>query len=787
MKQSKSVLDVLVRRRGVKRRKVHSALPLHDRVEVLTDRYGIPHIFAGDEHDLAMVFGYIQAEDRLWQMETIRRLASGRLSEIVGPSTVDVDHWVRLTGFPSIGKYVLARMDESVSEIFEAFVLGINSYIAETGNRLPLEFKASGASPEPWKLEDLAAPLAYFSWSQQTNYTQELLAVAARENMSESLWRELFPPYSSGPYQHEPFFERYGNLKFGNFIKPSLALSPDLSEMIGGSNNWVVRDHPDGPVFLANDPHLGVSIPPVWYTAHLSCPGNNEAGMYVPGNPLIILGRNEQVAWGVTTAMIDSTDLIAFRVDPEHPTRYFLGDELVEMTTRTELITVRGEAQREVTVYETIHGPVITQVERGVEAVAVLKWYGTLPAGAFDDTSLAGFHQLGRSKTVHEAIQGAKKIAMMGLNYVIGDSSGNIGRYTSGRVPLRHGYRGYLPADGSGGEGAWDGFVPAEEMPTSVNPLENRIVTANHKIVDDDYPYRISDTWCVSYRYDRINELLDDADKPSIALFQRMQADVYSKQAESIVPAILTYSYSDEKAVIAVGMLEGWDYKVTRESRAALIYEVFLVRFVEELTEGLLGRGISTYLFFMGYLQCCLELLKKTETGDAVAHKNAPELLQGRSLQSVCEKALAGTMDEIEAFCGDDRKAWVWGRFHRYYFRHAGATSRLTSWLLNRGPYPADGDHATVNVAIPRHARRTHDPDQYEIRHLPSMRFITSMAGTDDTYVVLPTGQSGRPGTSHYADMMPLYLKGKQARLPLSREGAEAVAVSKAVFRPGPR
>lgn len=776
-------MDFVVRRGGYKIPKKVSGLPLHENVEILEDRYGIPHIFAANEHDLAVAFGFVQANDRLWQMELIRRLATGRLSEILGPDLIEVDHWVRLAGFPRMCACALRNLEADTREYYLGFAKGVNAYISYAGRKLPLEYRSQKIRPEPWVLEDLSAAIAFNAWALQASYKQKILAVVACANLTESLWLELFPPYY--PVQNPPrnFFSTYGGLKFGKLIGPAMGMDPDLVESISGSNNWVTMNDAVAAPLLANDPHLGVAVPPVWYFAHLSCPTLNVAGVFVPGNPSIIAGRNAHVAWGLTNVMTDCTDLVAFRVDPSKPTHYYVAGRTQKMAKRTEKIPVADETPREVTIYETVHGPVITELAEGVEAAVALKWYGTAKDDVIADFTAKGFSGLARAQTALEADASVKHIGLLGNNFVFGDSGGSIGWRASGLVPIRDEYAGNLPADGSSGAGEWLGFIPNDEMPALSNPSKGHIVTANSNVTHDTYPHYITETWCAPYRYERICELLEETEEHSVETFRKLQLDTKSKQAERLVPGILAFSYTHADAELAARILSQWDYALTAESAAAAIYEVFLNKFSEVLLEERLGPGISMFIFLRGFLFSCVDVLL---AANADSRRDATSgLLDGRDLKDVCEEALVKTVAVIRNLCGDDDKKWTWGSIHRYWFRHPGADGRLSSWLLNRGPYPHGGDGATVNAAVPNSGKRTNNRDQYEITTIQSMRFVTRLDNIEETYIVGPMGQSGRPGTPHYGDMLKPYLDGELIQIPLSRSGAEKIAKSMSELTPG--
>ena len=775
MKAVKSILDVLVRRGpgGIPRRV--DGLPVQEKVEVFSDPFGIPHIFAANEHDLAVAFGFVQASDRLWQMELLRLLGAGRLSEALGPELADVDHWVRLAGFPQICANTINRIDDETRAYFQGFADGINAFLSHTGANLPLEFRSQGITPEPWKVSDLAGALAYNSWTQQASYKQKMLAVVARSSLTESLWKELFPPYMPDNLKKSSFFTDYGNLNIGKFIPSSLAFDPDLVETIGGSNNWAMMNQSVDAPMLANDPHLGVSVPPVWYFAHLSCPTLNVAGAATPGAPLIVIGRNDHVAWSVSNTMTDATDLVIFRVDPNKPTKYYVHDQLHEMECRQESIPIAGKAPKEVSIYTTIHGPVITELTPGTEAVVCLKWYGTNKAETIPDTTAEGLRLLGKAGSVDEASDAVRMISLLALNFIVGDDTGNIACITSGLAPVRKGYEGNLPVNGSAGDGEWTGFVPPDEMPLLKNPECGWVAAANNQIVDASYPHYISESWCAPYRVGRISDVLGKLDSLSVESFTKLQLDVFSKQAERIVRGIRSHTFSDADACLAAKMLSEWDHTVAAGSAAALVYEIFLQQLSEVLLEDLLGPGISMFLHLSTFIVSCVDVLFEVEPVG---------ILAGRSVQEVCEAALKRTVLLARELCGRDEKKWQWGFLHRYIFHHPGGTGGLTAWLLNRGPYPGDGDGATVRAAIHHTGKRTGSAERFEITHIQSMRMVTSLSGADETYVVSPMGQSGRPGTDHYADMVPLYLNGGFARLPLSRSGAEKIAVSRSELCP---
>jgi penicillin G amidase len=786
MKQYRSIFDFIVKAGPSDRNSTIADLPLIDPVTVKEDAFGIPHIYAENEHDLMVAQGFIHARDRLWQMETVRRLVNGTLSEIAGEDTFSLDCFTRLAGFKTLQERQHAALDPSERKLYGAYADGINAYIDFARPSFPLEFKGAGFDPAPWTFEDTGGSIILNSWFLQTNYLEEVLAVIVRDRVDETQWNELFGVYPGAEHKPEPFFKQFAHRKFGRFLPPVFAFFNSLGMLSGGSNNWVVANGPAGLPLLANDPHLESTVPQIWHFCHLHCPTLNVCGASLPSTPGIIIGRNDHVAWGLTNVMTDCCDLFIVEVDPDNPLRYKQGDNYVEMETETLRIPIKGKRSREFTFNRTVHGPVITACTPGIDAAAALTWYGTYRSdgaanGAGPETSLQALFAMNRSRTVNECILAGHLLKSVGQNIVIADVEGNIGWYACGNIPKRRGYTGRLPADGSSGTCSWDGFIDPTENPASVNPRDGRIVTANHKTVDHTYPYTITHSWVPPYRYEQISALLQQSGSHTVASFSLIQNNVYSKRAEKSLPVVLGFTYRDPKAREAAKLLEKWDCTMVKETTGGLIFQVFLLQFAEELLSELLGKAFPLYLMLMIIFYSVVDRFFAVSAG--VPAGNSSSLLGERTLQEVCEKGLTRTILYIENALGKNRKKWSWGALHRYLYKHIGGTNRVTAWLVNRGPYPAPGSTDTINVANVNLARTGEALKQFEVTAVPSMRFITSLADIDSSVIMGPMGQSGKPGFFHYADMIGPWREGRTTPLPLSREGVEAITVTETVLR----
>lgn len=771
-------------------------LPVSADVEILKDENGIPHIFAENEDDLFAAQGFMHAQDRLWQLETIRRLPRGRVSEVAGESMVDVDHFFLLAGFEEMRRGAISCLTEAERRILEAYASGINAFIKWTGKNLPLEFRSLKIVPAEWSVEDLCGVLPFTSWSLQMNYEQELLALLAHDRLDADLFNQLYPVEPGARLPRESFFEKFRNVRIAPLHPAALAFFPELarqseSEEVRApvalpghagsamSNCWAVAEGDDGAPILANDPHLAMMVPQIWHICHLHCPTLNVAGVSMLGFPGIILGRNERVSWGMTNVATDLVDLYVVKVDPEDPTRYFVGDEVHEMSREVTLIPIAGGATREVVVYRTVHGTVLSRMVKGSEAVAVLKWYGTLPQGTFVDTTGSCFLSLMRSRSVDEALEIGGRMKTAGQNLTVADLDGNVGWKATGLVPVRSGYTGRVPADGSDPGVGWTGFVPYEEMPSLKNPPAGLIATANNKTVSQDYPHHITYSWLATYRHDRIVSLVEGARSHTVETHSAIQMDIHSEQAERILPGLLALELSDINARGAQEILRSWDREMAPDSAGAAVFAVFLTEFETRIAESILGKYHVLFDFGSGFFYSPVDALLRGETADELL--SAAGFKEG-GIAALSEEALRRAMEFLSEALGPNRGSWRWGAIHSHLFAHAGASGRLREWMLNRGPFPAPGDMTTVNVSGYNPGRSGDSTTRYRAVTGPSMRFVTSMKDSDSTTIIAPMGQSGKPGNRHYDDMIERWLHGVRVPLPLTRGGAERIAKERVIL-----
>lgn len=753
-------------------------LPIKGEVEILRDRFGIPHIYAKNEHDTLFAQGYVHAQDRLWQMEMNRRLADGRLSEIAGPELVDIDYWVRILGIDKLRCGLAESLDSKSLSLAKSYVKGINEYIKQAGEELPLEFQSIRLTPKRWKVEDVFSIVALNAFFLETNLRQELLAIMARKNVDAAGWALIYPSSPDEELAEDKYYDQFRDLKIGEITPAALAFYSPSSKFKpgGGSNNWVVAKSKYGKPMLANDPHLGLMLPPVWYFCHLNNPVTNVAGSSMAGVPGIVIGHNEKVAWGLTNVMADIIDLYVLRVDRNDPTRYLVGDEYFPMERiKTTFGLPKGKSETR-TIYETRFGPVISEVKEGVDAVVALKWLGGLSASQIGDRSYRGMLGLNKANNVDEAIAAAGEFKLIIQNLVMADIDGNIAWHPMGAIPKRKGYSGRLPADGSSGKMDWDGFIPYNQRPSKVNPPEGWIATANQNTHENNYPHKFTHGWCAPYRHERISQLLQKYQDPTIEDFQMMQMDDYSLQANRLLPRLFNYSITGEKAKEALEHLKRWNREIEPDSAGALVFKVFLTTWAKELLGDELGDGLQIYYAnFSGPMLLHDTILDdpKSPFWDRIdtPEKETPEM--------ILAEALSGTIDWIEKEFGPDRERWRWGGVHAYFWNHPGAESKMEKKLLSRGPFGAPGDGFTINAAGFNPAK-----GGYGVQCIPSMRMIVPLDNLDRTMIVGPMGQSGQPGHPHYDDLLPFYLKGEAVPFPFTREAVETLTISRLILKP---
>jgi len=494
---------------------------LQNPVDVVRDKEGIPHIYAKSAHDAYFALGVVHAQDRLWQMEMNRRIAAGRTAEILGPKAVGTDRFLRTLGVRRNAQAIVQHLAPDARAALEAYAEGVNRYLAQRSGPLPPEFLLTGApAPAPWEAADSIAWMTMMAWDLSANWTQELLRMRLAQKLDMAHIQAFLPPYpGDAPLHTQDYTGLYRSLAglSSQLEKVSAIAPPSLVEGMG-SNNWVLggaRSRTGKPL-LANDPHLGLTAPALWYFAHLSAPGLNVIGATLPGLPAVIIGRTDRIAWGLTNTASDVQDLYIEQINPENPSQYRTPDGWADFEQRTETIRIKGEPDVQLAVRVTRHGPVISGalplVDRApIDArshVMAFSWTALRP----DDLTFQASLRLNRARDWEEFLSAMRDFGAPQQNVVYADVAGNIGFVAPARVPLRrrdNDLKGLAPAPGWDARYDWAGFIPFDELPRQYNPMSQQIVTANQKVVGPAYPHFLTSEWTLPYRANRIAAMLE--------------------------------------------------------------------------------------------------------------------------------------------------------------------------------------------------------------------------------------------------------------------------------------
>jgi len=737
---------------------------LSGRVEILRDPYGIPHIFAASVEDAQLALGFVHAQDRLWQMEMNRRIGSGRLAEILGPRALEADRFLRTLGVRRVAEANLRRYDKETLALLQAYAAGVNAFL-DSGPVLPPEFWLLRASPEPWTPADTVVWTKMMAWDLGGNWRNELLRLRMSKTMLRARVEEFFPPYPGDAPAKLP--ELIAEVE----ADATLASALDMLHFTGGaSNSWVLNGArtATGKPLLANDPHLGLTAPSLWYFAHMSAPGLEVIGASLPGVPGILLGRNERIAWGFTNTGPDVQDL-------------YLEKDDARFTVIEDLIKVRGAPDEKIRIRVSRHGPVISDVSRLAQEAAppghaiAMAW----TALAEDDMTVQAGARLQRAHNWTQFLAALRDFHAPQQNVTYADVEGNVGFIAAGKVPVRkpeNTLMGLAPAPGWDRRYDWAGSIPFEELPRLYNPASGAIVTANHKITPSGYPHYITSEWQAPYRARRIDELLAALPRHGTPSFARMQLDTVSLAARELLPKLLSTKPSSDHAKNALELLSAWDGNMEAARAEPLILvawwrELGRALFADELGEAFRPAWATRPAFVNNVLANRDGQSRWCDDVRTAKRETCAEVLQVS-----LEKAL----QDLRSRYGESRN-WKWGEAHEARLRHRPFTrdNWLRRWFDVAVPSP--GDAYTVNVG---RSDFQDDADPYSNRHAASLRAIYDLADPQASLFIHPGGQSGNPLSAHYRSFANAWARGEYAPMLTDRARLEAQGVQRLVLTP---
>jgi penicillin amidase len=761
-------------------------------VKITRDERGIPHIEAGNDEDLYFAQGYAMAQDRLWQMDLLRRTARGELSEMFGKATLEEDKLHRTYGFARLAESLEAKASPKARAVLKAYARGVNAYADSLDEKtLPPEFKLLGYKPRPWRPADSIVIGKIFAENLSSSYQIDL-GRAALADMPPERRAELMP--DSAPL--DVIVVGTDDVK-GNPTKPSRPASPpdessavshaqtraeilrDAARLLAASheslarvglymedaavsNNWVVsgKRTASGKPLLANDPHLDASAPSIWYMVHLKAPGMNVAGVTAPGAPGVVIGHNDQIAWGMTNLGPDVQDLYVEKFDAQKPTFYATPAGLHEAEVRHEEIKVRKNLTGSFADAETVpvdvtvtrHGPII--LERNGARYA-LRWTALdADAGEFD-----AFYKLNRARDWDEFRSALADYKGPTQNFIYADTRGHIGYYGAGVIPIRKSGDGSVPYDGSTDAGEWTSYIPFDELPHVYDPPSGLIVTANARVVGRSYPHFLTHHWADPFRARRIYDLLKDKQRLTADDFRAVQGDVYSiggaafaREAAKLLrqPGAIPAGLDAEKVAATAALLEAWDGRVTPDSLAPPLVGQMRVAFFRRL----LGEKYASQFNWGNFIFFDRAVVEHPAAWLPKEYKDYGELMRA---------CLLDARTNLARRLGADDTQWTWGRNNPVSFPHPLASVPFFGQPFVVKPFPLAGSGTRVGATV-------------DVGANVSMRLIADTSDWDKTQQGIGLGESGDPASPHWSDQLADWKAVTPHAFPFSAQAVAAAA-----------
>lgn len=719
-----------------------SLIGIDGQVEIVRDPNGVPHIFASTDHDAYFALGYVHAQDRIWQMEFQRRTGAGRLSEILGEATLDVDKFLRTLGTYRAARSAWSSLSIQSQSIVDAYVAGINAWLDE-GHTLPPEFLILGVEPDQWTAYDVIVWSKMMMWDLGGNWENELLRGLLMSAVGEERAGELMPGYPQSASTIISADSASSLLGVSSFLRDNL----QMGGLDVGSNSWVVGGSltDSGMPMLANDPHLGARIPSIWYLVELQGGNFHATGATLPGLPIVAVGHNDDIAWGMTNLGPDVQDLYIERINPENPNQYEVDGVWKDMIIVEEKIVIKDEVEPLLyAARSTRHGPLISDVTGRAVTPLALRWTA-LEQG---DTTAEAFLNIVYASNWSEFSEALRDYVAPGQNIVYADREGNIGYRASGRIPVRARGSGTVPVPGWQSEYEWEGWIPFEDLPYVLNPDTGYIVTANNRVVPDDYPYFISSDWAPPYRAERAEELIEQITAGDLTIsmddMAGIQSDQMSRQVSELLPLLLAVVPNDDGQAVALEYLRAWDGDMDAEEVAPTVYSAWfhqlgLVIFEDDL------RG-DVYEQFADRMHASF-------LTDVVADNDNPwcdnvVTVPHENCADAAEEAMTRALDVLETKLGNNMEGWQWGEVHEIIYSHnpfseVGFLRPFFQRQIGNG-----GGPYTLNVG----PYELSEP--YEQTYVSSYRQIVDLSEWNSSLFMHTTGQSGNIFSKHYDDLI---------------------------------
>ena len=760
---------------------------LSNKVIVVFDNYGIPHIYASSLDDAFFALGYIHARERLWQMDIFRRSAEGLLSEILGEDALPIDIFIRSILIPYYANVTLQYIKENTTlrkyyDYLVSYSNGVNKFISGlTASNMPLMFKLLGYEPKLWKPFDTLAFAVLMSWDL-TGVFDDLYFYEVAQKLGVDKFMEIFPifrPYTENYtiVQNQTFKSADSTLvdKIKESYDPSLLRAVErtlngllnvrraldklsfvsklirvgVEERYAGSNNWAVSGEKtkSGKPILCSDPHLAINIPVYWYLAHIVVPGvTNMYGVTFPGTPAVIIGFNDYIAWGLTNTQADVIDFYYYKINGD---KYYYKGEWRTFEERTEIIPVKDGKPYELKIRSTVHGPILTEDITGFNYTIAMKWIGHSVV-----TNLVTLLDMYTAKNYNDFVNALKYWNVPAQNFAYADANGNIAIWSAGKYPIRDWGEGLFPYNGSEGEGEWDEYVPFWEIPHQLNPSSGFVVSANQRPYPKGYKYFLGIEWDPYYRARRIYDVLRQSEDVTVEDMQKLQLDYYNVLASRLLPVLISdlkKAELDDVEREALNVLEGWNYEMDKNSVAPTIWYYWFINYREMIwRDEWINKGITLdytwghnslnkYQPPLEYTEYITREVPNATWFDNVTTKN---IVENRTTIAILSFKKA--IKQISSDLGENINEWTWGKINKLYVEHLSGLRELS-----RGPYSLSGGLGTVNSW-----------GTGEFHGGAGLRMIVDFSNKSNSKIIIAGGQSGHITSPHYDDLLKIYVEG---------------------------
>ncbi|MBU1102018.1 MAG: penicillin acylase family protein [Bacteroidetes bacterium] len=732
-------------------------------VKIYRDSVAVAYIDAETELDASFALGFVHAQERLFQMDMLRRAGEGRLSEILGSKTIEYDKMFKTLELYETCVNHYNQLSEKSRSYLEAYAKGVNAFIKEASGHHSLEFDVLGYDPYEWKPEHSYLVSKFMAWQLNIGWWSDISFAHLIQNIDPEKVKEIIPDYEENAPTIIP-------TNYKNQLRVSLDyinLNKEFREFFGlsgthiGSNNWVVNGEKSesGKVIIANDPHLGLKAPGTWLVVVIKSDNWNVSGFTLPGSPGVVIGKNDNISWVLTNVMADDCDLYLENINNE-TNEYLLDGMWKKLSVIKDTINVKDSSSVIFDIRKTHRGPIINDIHyyntfykngKKPESPISMRWT------AHDFSDEVNALLLVNYATDWESFkEGVKHFTVPGQNFVYGDKDGNIGYICAAKLPIRNNLSPTMVYDGTTTLDDWKGFVPFEEMPMLFNPAQNYIASANNKTIKD-FRYHITNTWEPPSRIKRIEELLTAKEKHNLEDFKKYQNDLYSHHARVITPYILDafkgFDLKDKNLKLSLELLKKWDFVFHQDSQVPAIFAVFYQNLLKEIFQDEMGEEVfKEYVFLSNVPYRVIKQLLQNPCSDWFDNVNTRKR---EARDEIIRKSLADALTQLEQKLGANLVSWQWGKLHTVTFEHPfhGISSVLDE-LIDIGPFPIGGDGTTVfNTEYSF-------TEPYKNTLGPSMRFLYDFNNPDVFEFITTTGQSGHIISDHYNDMTQKWLSG---------------------------